>query len=42
MYGSWDMVCDGQIDKQLEKVTYKGGCPTLKMWKTPMEERYFW
>ena len=24
MYSSWDMACDGQI----EKVTYTGGCPT--------------
>ena len=28
MYGSWDMVCDGQMDGWIEKVTYKGGSPT--------------
>ena len=29
------MVCDGQIDKQLEKVTYKGGAPPKKCEKHP-------
>ena len=28
MYGSWDMVRDGQTDGRTEKVTYKGGCLT--------------
>ena len=32
MYGSWDMVCDrwtgGLTDGRMEKVTYRGGCPT--------------
>ena len=32
VYGSWDMVCDrwtdGQMHRQMEKVTYRDGCPT--------------
>ena len=32
MYGSWDMLgnglMEGQTDRQMEKVTYRGGCPT--------------
>ena len=35
MYGSWDMVhdrqTDGQMDGWMEKVTYRGGCPTWKL-----------
>ena len=32
IYGSWDiMVCDRRTDRQMEKVTYRGGGPTLKM-----------
>ena len=34
MYGSWDMVrdrrTDGQMDGQMEKVAYRGGCATQK------------
>ena len=28
MYGSWDKVHNGWLDRWMEKVTYKGGCPT--------------
>ena len=28
MYGSWDMVRDERTDRQMEKVTYWGGCLT--------------
>ena len=28
MYGSWGMVRDRQMDGRMEKVTYRGGCPT--------------
>ena len=27
IYSSWYMVCDEQMDRQTEKVTYRGGCP---------------
>ena len=27
MYGSWDMVRDGEMDGLIGKVTYRGGCP---------------
>ena len=30
MYGSWNMVCNGRTDRQMEKVIYGGGCPTWK------------
>ena len=28
IYSSWYMVCEEQMDRQTEKVTYRGGCPT--------------
>ena len=28
MYGSWDMVRNRRMDRRMEKVTYRGGCPT--------------
>ena len=32
MHSSWEVVCGGWTDRQtqgrMEKVTYKGGCPT--------------
>ena len=28
LYGSWDTVRDGQTDRWMEKVKYKGGCRT--------------
>ena len=33
MYSSWDMVCNGWADGLMEKVTYRGGCPTSKIIK---------
>ena len=28
IYGSWDMVCNRWMVRKMEKVTYKGKCPT--------------
>ena len=46
MYGSWDMVCNGRMDKQtdrqtegqMEKVTYRGGAPPKYMSKIIFKE----
>ena len=40
MHGFWDMVRDRWLDRQTEKVTYTGGCPTSKTWEYILYRKY--